>query len=857
MVTQILFLLIGAVLLLGAGLGIVWMIPPLRRAVTAIESIPCALLLGSGVTGLWTWIGQMAGLKLGVWSVILLGLSAVALALGILQRLRNRAEERAVSEPRVYRTILLGLATLAFLLMLREGGSLGPVHDSLDFVSFVQESLQTGDLSPRSAIYRTGPEVPPDPRRGSFHTQVAALCRLSGASPTDGWRWLPRLLAPLAILGLGAMLRPWIGARAAWLAVAFFIATTFFSRDRFIQNIGYASRFGWMCGWAGLLALGQGLALGHRGRTLLILAAASPTILFSAHILSGLQVLLALGCAGIAVWIARASSAEERRSVLTTLIAAVVLLVPVVAIRFSRGVEVGNILFDHLYGVLLVARNWPVLHPDFLMERFGAAGYIGAALGLLLLPAARRNRAAGFLAFSTAIPLVILFFPPIVRIVLAVHAQSMLLRVILTIPFAATLGWTTLAAVDDLKGRTAASGAAGPVGPAGGMSAAARKPGDERDDSQAGRGRRRGTRAPLFRKLRALLLLAIVAAATIAQAVATRSAWLIPEHQRGDYAESLPLVRALDFAEREFDPVQTILSDPISSYAIPAYTHHDAVAPYHQHSSPSDPSALSRMQDVQEALNPRVGMGRTFAVLRRYHVDLVLLNQSWPRYISSYGVFISPLVYADQRRKLDAEPALFQRIYDADGIAIYRVHDPGIAAALPGDPPNPSRIADPGGGPLLSSGPDALLRFEPRPGPHPRGKPVIIDLVWRRTAAPYRLPIVCEVKLVHRDRSAAYETPIVGRLTRWITERREASRIRFGAIFRPLVTFYPDFLWAPGEVYKDDYMLQIPPTARPGIYEIRARLGEAPYSKVATLSEIWSNRLGSEWRQLGEIEIEK
>ena len=836
MVTQILYLLVGAVFLLGAGLGIVWTIPSLRRHLTTIEAIPCALLLGSGVTGLWSWIGPSRGSSSAQWAIVLVVLSLGLLALGALRRLRSRIEADAPIEPRSYRMALLGIALFAFLLMLRDGGSLGPVHDSLDFVSFVQESLQTGDLNPRSAIYRTGPEIPPDPRRGSFHTEIAALCRISGASPTDGWRWLPRLLAPLAILGLGAMFRPWIGARATILAVLFFVATTFFSRDRFIQNIGYASRFGWMCGWAALLALGRGLALGRSGRTLLALAAASPAILFSAHILSGLQVLLALACAGLAVWVDRAGSAAERRRVLSVLVAGTILLIPVAAIRLSHGVEVHNLLFDHLYGVLIVAPGWPVHHPSFLIERFGTAGVVGAALGLLLLPAARRSRAAGFLAFSTAIPLAILFLPPVVRIVLAAHAQSMLLRVILTIPFAATLGWTTSAAIDDLRGRTV--------------------PGGERPEGEPGSFRGSpGPKVEPARRARALALLAVVAAAMIVQATATRSAWMIPEQRRGDYRESWALVRALDFADKRFGTVETILSDPISSYAIPAYTRHDAVAPYHQHSSPSDPTVLQRMWDVQEALNGRVGMRRTFDILRRYRVDLILLNQSWPRYLSSYNVFISPLVYGEQRTKFDSMPALFERIYDEGGIVLYRVHDPGGAASLPEDPPNPSRIDDPGNAPILESGPDALLSFTPRPGPHPRGRPMPIDLVWRRTVAPYRLPIVCEVKLVHRHRPAGYDIPLIGRLTRWIVEHREGTRIRFGAIFRPLVTFYPDFLWEPGETYRDDYLLQVPPTARPGAYDIWVRMGEEPYSSVVTLSEVWSNRLGSEWRSLGSVEI--
>jgi hypothetical protein len=98
--------------------------------------------------------------------------------------------------------------------------------------------------------------------------------------------------------------------------------------------------------------------------------------------------------------------------------------------------------------------------------------------------------------------------------------------------------------------------------------------------------------------------------------------------------------------------------------------------------------------------------------------------------------------------------------------------------------------------------------------------------------------------------------PVMGRITRWMVERREGTRIRFGATFRPLAAYYPDFLWSPGETYRDDYWIYAPPNARPGIYEVWLRVSEEPYSPVATLSEVWSNRLGNDWRRFGEVTIE-
>ena len=267
-----------------------------------------------------------------------------------------------------------------------------------------------------------------------------------------------------------------------------------------------------------------------------------------------------------------------------------------------------------------------------------------------------------------------------------------------------------------------------------------------------------------------------------------------------------------------------------------------------------------RIRDVQEALNGRVGMERTFRVLRRYDVDLILLNQSFPRYQSAYYVFLSPLSFPEQTAKFAGAPDLFEEIYEAGGINIYAVHDPGRTGVLAGDPPNPDRIADPGAPPLLeppllaSSGIE-MLRFDPPQGNLTAGAPIRFGMIWRRSAEAYRLPVVCDIKLQHVDRPKGYDLPVVGRIVRWWDERRHGSITRFGRPFRPLMTFYPVFLWKPGETYQDERWESVPPKARPGRYEVWARLGTEPYTQVVPLDELWSNRLGKDWKLMGYIRL--
>lgn len=812
------FLAVGAVLLLGSGIGIVGLVGPLRRSLSRTDAIAVALLLSSGFAGLLAAAGRVLGLGIGSWSILLLMASAGLAAAGIARMRASREIRHRRAGPGRWTAGLYLLAAIVFILMLPSGGSLGPVHDSLDFVAFLRETIETGDLAPRSPIYEVADDVPADPRRGSFHTQVAAVCKLTGTDPTDAWRWLPRLLAPLAVLALGPMLRAWIGGPAALLATLLFVAATFFSYDRFLHHLGYASRFGWICGWGAILALGRAAEIRGKGErkpelALLAVAGSAPLLLVSVHLLSGFQTLLALVCAGLALWFVRSASGGERRDLIATLAGATLLLIPAVLLRVGGSAGVANPLFDHLYGVMLVAPDWPVLLPSYVTERFGPAGIAGAILGIWLLRRLRADRGAGFLGFSTFVPLVILFFPPIVRLVVDAHAHSMLFRVILTIPFAGSLAYASIAGAGMLRrGR--------PIARAGGAA-----------------------------------VLAIVAAGLAFQISATRSSWSVPEKLRADYKESEPLVAALRFLEERYPSPQTILADPISSYAIPAYTRHDAVAPYHQHSSPTDGSVDDRIRDVQEALNGRVGMDRTFAVIRRYGADLVLVNQSYRRYASAYYTHLSPLAYEEQRRKFDGRPDLFETIYDRDGILLYRIHDPGAGSALGGDPPVPEQVEPPAAEPFLVSGPVALVELRAESDRVRAGETIDLRAIWRRTSAPYRLPVVCDIKIQAADLPASYRTPLLGRLRAIAEERRTGRTIRFGRSFRPLVALYPDFLWTEGAAYEDRLSMTPPEHARPGAYDLYARLREEPYAPVIELSEQWSLALGKDWHRIGRIEI--
>ena len=92
----------------------------------------------------------------------------------------------------------------------------------------------------------------------------------------------------------------------------------------------------------------------------------------------------------------------------------------------------------------------------------------------------------------------------------------------------------------------------------------------------------------------------------------------------------LPWRATLDFLGASELPGQVVASDPVTEYAIAGLTPQFVVGTLNQHASPSDSEAVARIQASLDIMNPGAGPARTAALLRRYGVDLVVVNHSYP-----------------------------------------------------------------------------------------------------------------------------------------------------------------------------------------------------------------------------------
>src|SRR6185503_1132678 len=82
---------------------------------------------------------------------------------------------------------------------------------------------------------------------------------------------------------------------------------------------------------------------------------------------------------------------------------------------------------------------------------------------------------------------------------------------------------------------------------------------------------------------------------------------------------------ALAWMDKGLPAGTVVLSDPATSYSIPAFTRHWVTALADQHSSPNDPLALARILDARDALDPCAPWARTAQVVSRWGATAIAL----------------------------------------------------------------------------------------------------------------------------------------------------------------------------------------------------------------------------------------
>ena len=730
------------------------------------------------------------------------------------------AEGRAAPLGGIALAFVLLAGLLAALHAARLGAPMTYLTDSPDHIGTIRRMLEHRTLFPADAFFRGAGTAGVDPRKFLWHGEVALITRLAEVEPMIAWRNLPILLSPLLILNAAAfgmlVSGPAGAAIAAWMMLLTYGGSL---AGTALRESVFAAKLADQLSLAATVALVADLATRSRISRLSVIGIALGAV--AAHVFAAFQ--LALVAVALAIGLAfrdRGWSPALRRLAGTALAIGAAML-PFVLWQVLRTPPAVNPIHTAPQGLLTLWDRTRVVSPGVLWDWMGPAWLLIPILVPRVWRAARPRdermarpdaaedgSATGAAASLAALAVLttsaavatMLFLPPIVS-ALEPHVGYLLMRIVWMTPLAA---FTACALPRILE------------------------------QARTGIGRVRRLAIAELTLVAALIAPAVLDAVRVmrdANAIAADEARRSPMLWQVD----------LDWLDRHLPAGSVVLSDPLTSYAVPMLTREHVVTLLDQHSSPSDPYAVRRLLDARDALDPFGDWSRLREVVARYGVETIVLNRRFTEApVLSYWAPGAHWFDAARARLERAGPA-FERIYARSDFAIYRVHRAALGSPLPAPSPRPfvshaprevqgiARRSAPGMPGFIA------LALAPRiaaPGDTVRGV-----IVWRALA---RLPAGSYQVAVRFDRALPGEfTPPgwIAKPVRKLIERLRRERYRFRADHLPVEGQYGVDLWTPDEAVRDSFSFVVPADVADGDYRVGVRMLSQPQYPNFRLSD--------------------
>ncbi|MBI5837809.1 MAG: hypothetical protein HZB25_11225 [Candidatus Eisenbacteria bacterium] len=729
------------------------------------------------------------------------GLLALSGAWMLRPRARGPGDDGAAGAPGPVWNLAQSVALVGLgAFLLRCGGSIGQSYDSLDHLAYMKTILQDGSVLPLREFYREVTSGAIDLRKGFLHGPLAVTAALGGESPAGLWRAWPALAGPAVTACFYVLARTVATSRAGAAAATVLFALLYGAPGHsFLLKLGYPNKTADALVWLAFAGLIAGLrAAASRGSAALGAGAPPgggerpeagaadpdpgpfpvPWLLAASamvHVFAPAPWFFVVGVF-VAVAAATGSMRTHARSALRSLAVAALCCVPILAWRFLVSYDPVNPMHTRLQGLLVLPAGY-VLEPLSWLRILGQATW----LSLLATPffLAHRPSPQRLLACVGVWSAVGLLFNPLLMPLVAPKLGYLAVRLYSPALALCVLGaWLADQAAEFRPGRRVASAGAW------------------------------------------LLAAALLLGPDIkAGALGYGPAALAVEEAHS----SAPWRATLEFLERAYPDRRVVVSDAITCYSVAGLTRHDVIATLNQHSSPSDREALERMQAASDILSPGCPPARAVELLRRYGVDLVVLNFTHPGPRLDYMVSVDPAEYPAVERKFASRPDAFREVFRAPGQRVFEVLPAGLAAYAAEPVPAWPDLAPPAGSPQVDLGGGNLLgwlRLEPRAVAG--GESVFVRCLLRRDRPPragerFRVELSLAREVPARP---AWLPPRLGR----VFAQKRAHRLYRLNYYLPLRAEggLPEH-WPAGRWVRWAPPLYVPGGAEPGRYLLRMR----------------------------------
>jgi hypothetical protein len=803
-----------------------------RREHDIFEVIPVAMVFSIALLSIAGVLLYLVGLNANSMLLMLPPLLLMLIALNAARWGRKRhahsmtgeaSADVRVEEPKKGRSLTLaiyGLLILAAALMAYRGAVFVWSADTYDHAGTVREIVEKREILPGDTFYGGEERLGPDPRKGLFHACLAILSIMTKIEPFQIFLWLPILLLPILLCSYLAFAGSLFKNRTiAFLSTALFLIC-YGGLDR--SNLR-------MVGLPGMVAIQFYFIalcfmfkyLENRRLRFLLASAIIGCVTAIVHIYYFFHFILALTSFLVFSMLLRRQDKGALTALGKLVLTSLVLAVPLLALRYKLSYSVANPYDVQPRHVLFIAKNVFITNPLEAWNILGPMGILAFGATPFLLKRAKADAGMLFLFAAMITTPLIIFNPLAVNLFGRVMTFGLVRRIALFAPYIAVIGFFVHRALSSLRGRVSKRG---------------------------------NLRALAFLVLFVVLLIPYIRGFLYEYNRAS-----IEDEEKHSYV----LWRdALSFMRDNVTEPSVILSDPLTSFSIPALTQHNIVAVLIGHASPQDAQNINRVSAADDVLNPYVDMERTIAVLNRYHVQYIVVNQTFSA--SLYGSYWSVDVkhYEAARRKFESHPALFEKVYQKNKVYIYRYHpgaeSPEMATEKPlslpfvleREPPM-EKVDAVFGGRFVLMGvamDEKIVR---------RHESLSIRCYWKCTEADTTIQ---DYKVFVRFDTQYKKNMLYRRqfskIYRLILQKITGTRYRFRSEHSPVGGSYPPRLWQKGAIIEDEFDVIIPSDVSKGAYDVKINLLSLPFSPNYFVKDLLSDHDVYEGIKVGSVTIE-
>ncbi len=706
-------------------------------------------------------------------------------------------------------------------------GEMGWNTDSLDHVSYVNRSVESGVLFPNDSYYREGDGISADPRKGLWHPVLSLWTYQTHESADRVWRDMPAFLSFFAVCAFLFYAIQLCGStRCAALSFAFFILFYGGEGIAWLAKVGFSKNIAQIVLWIDMAFL---LAYYRTGRRAYLFSGAFLACVGAAyHVVFAM--LLGVSLAGVCLYVTLMRGGFSWRGAFWRSVPFQLagMAIPL-AIRAPGAFAASNSIHTHLQGMLVFSSHLAIVDPAELVTRYGLVFFFALLAAPLFPLVAGRAERRGLVFMLFLVP-VVLVFDPLIASALERRIGYLHYRILDAAPLVVMLAITVGGLVERLVKGGAGAGEDGPGA----------RP------ILSARGAANRVMATVF-----LALFIAFPLRTTASNVAGSARRLMekPSSVSPPYAS---LFSALD---GKIPDHSVIASDPATSYILSAYTTQFVTVVLDQHCSPADTSAIERLREARNLLSPSIPLSASKAWLERTGVDYVLVNANPPETADFFNSFL-PGEALRTREKLSSCPSLFTSVLDRDGFCLFKLRRdlPGAleedacavarAAAVPcpasGGSSDNEGIDD-GEGTDVGAG-IALVNLTVDNYMLRSGDTLAGHFCWKAMRrADFGLPLDVIVRIDAAFPKGALYRDWYGKQYRRIIERRAGAYYRFTWRTRLMSgPAYPD-MWEDGRAARQDFALPLPASIAPGPYEVRVKVIRAAYLENRSVADYLSN----------------